>query len=33
VAGGLQPASFWATTALQKIGIGVLAGVVVGLLA
>jgi sodium/hydrogen antiporter len=30
---GFEPASFWATTALQKVGIGVLAGVVVGVLA
>jgi NhaP-type Na+/H+ or K+/H+ antiporter len=33
VTDGLQPASFWATTALQKIGLGVLAGVIVGALA
>jgi NhaP-type Na+/H+ or K+/H+ antiporter len=30
---GLEPTSFWATTALQKIGIGLLAGIFVGLLA
>ena len=30
---GIRPASFWVTTALEKIGIGVLAGVLVGLLA
>jgi sodium/hydrogen antiporter len=29
---GLEPASFWVTTALEKVGIGVLAGVVVGAL-
>lgn len=33
VAEGIRPASFWATTALRTIGIGVLAGIVVGLLA
>ena len=33
VAEGIRPASFWATTALEKIGLGVLAGIVVGLLA
>jgi sodium/hydrogen antiporter len=30
---GLKPASFWATTLLEKVGIGVLAGVLVGALA
>ena len=33
VAEGIRPASFWATTALETIGLGVLAGIVVGLLA
>ncbi len=30
---GLEPASFWATTLVQKVGIGVLAGVAAGLVA
>ncbi len=30
---GLEPASFWTTTLLQKVGIGVLAGVLVGAVA
>jgi len=33
VAEGIRPGSFWATTALEKIGIGVVAGVLVGLIA